>query len=264
MEKLGNYFNKDISVMGEEIKSSLLKECDYLEEAKNQSKTRDITLNFPRTIVPKVHMDLCRKNILVSEFIHAQNFYTFSRVASQASKNIVAETFIRTLAHLAFSRLIVMGDIHPENFLIKNDKVVFLDFGRISKPARKRMRAETLFYRSLVLSEKENARKLAVDIGFGKDEDKFNFDEFWHFLQASQRHLLRDEKFKFDRNYLEFITRETRKYANQGYLKITKEAFWGFVFSAGTWGIYAELEAECNWHRIALETFDEALKYYEA
>lgn len=260
MEKLGSFINKDIAIIGQEIKRALLQECDYLEEARNQNKIREITLNYPRTIVPKVHMDLTRKNILVSEFIHAQNFNTFARVASQASKNVVAEAFIRTLSNLAFSHGMVMGDIHPENFLVKNDKVVFLDFGRIFNPPAERMLPETMFYRCLLLNEKEKAKKLATVIGFAKDETQFNFDEFWYFLKTSQTHLMKDEKFKFSRDYLALITRESRRYANQGTLQLSKETFWGFTFSAGTWGIYAELEAECNWRKIALETFDEALK----
>ena len=43
-------------------------------------------------------------------------------------------------------------------------------------------------------------------------------------------------------------------------MKITTEAFWAFTFSAGTWALFAELEAECNWRRIALDTFNEALE----
>jgi len=260
MEKLGSFIDKDIAEVGQEIRRAILQECNYLEEAKNQNKIREIVLDYPRTIVPRVHMDLTRKNILVSEFIHAQNFNAFARSASQVSKNIIAETFLRTLSNLAFSHGIVLGDIHPENFLVKNDKIVLLDFGRISFPCMVRMRSETMFYRCLLLNEKEKARKLAGVIGFSKDETKFSFDEFWNFLRVSQTHLLKDEKFKFNREYLTSLTRETRKFASKGHLKLTKEAFWGFTFSAGTWGIYAELDAECNWHRIGLETFDEALK----
>ena len=260
MEKLGSYLEKDIFVISDEIRRAVLNECDYLKEAKNQNQIKKITLNLSRTIVPQVYMEFTRKNILVSEFIHAKNFITFSRTSSQASKNQVAAALIKTLSHLTFSHRLILTDIHPENFLVKNDKIVLLDFGRISKPSLVAMRSEILFFRHFLLNEKDEARKMASIIGYLKTDSMSDFNDFWDYLNVSQAHLLKDEVFKFTQSYLKFITNESRKFAKKRSMKITTEAFWAFTFSAGTWALFAELEAECNWRRIALDTFNEALE----
>ncbi len=259
LQKFSGGGSEEAKTITEEIRRAILEECDYLKEARNHQKIRELIINFPRTIVPKVYLNLCRVNVLVTEYIDAQNFHSFCQTASQDSKNIVAEALARTLTTLSFSHGIVLGDIHPENFLIKNDKVVYLDFGRIWTPPRNRMLQETSFYQALLLNQKEKARELCKSIGFAKDENHFNFDEFWNFLMSSSEHLLRDELFKFSREYASKISKKARTFPHKKTLKLSPEAFWGFTFSAGTWGMYAELEAECNWRRMALEVFDKAL-----
>lgn len=259
LEKIRGLTEKDSIALLKEIQRAILNECDYLLEAKNQDRAYKLIGHHPRIIIPKVHFDLVRPNVLVTEFIKAENFHSFCQKASRDSKNIVGETLLRGLTRLAFSHRFVMGDIHPENFLVKNDKVVFLDFGRIHVPFEQRFKYETHFYRCMVLNEKEKAKSFCKQAGFAKDESNFNFDEFWTFLRNSSLHLIRDEKFKFTREYASMMSREGRRFAHKKTIKLNPDAFWGFAFSAGTWSLYSELEVECNWHRIALETFNEAL-----
>ena len=260
LEKLGSYIHKDISIIGDEIRRAVLKECDYLEEARNQNKIKSITLNYPRVIIPQVHLGFTKINILVSEFIHAENFVSFSKTATQASKNHVAGALIKTLSNLSFVHGMILTDVHPENFLIKNDKVVLLDFGRISNPPPVRMRSEIMFYRHFLLNEKKEAEKMAAIIGFNNNDAKLDFEEFWNFLKVSHKHLLKDEVFTFNRDYLKFITNEIKKFSKKQTLKVSVEAFWAFTFSAGVWALLAELDSECNWHRIIMDSLNEALE----
>lgn len=251
--------DKDAKNIADDIKRAIIEECDYLKEASHYVKIREIIKDFPRTIVPQVFTSYCRPTVLVTEFIDAQNFHSFCQTAGQDSKNIVAESICRTLTTLAFSHGYVLSDVHPENFLIKNDKVVYLDFGRIWTPSKNRMLMETRFYQLLILGEKSKAENLCHKIGFAKDEKNFNFDEFWNFLLRSSEHLLDDKVFKFNRAYTQNLAKEAKNFPHKKTLKLSPDAFWGFTFSAGTWGLYAELEAECNWRKIALDVFAKAL-----
>lgn len=257
--KVGGLYDKDILILVEEIKRAILEECDYKKEILNQEKIGQILKDFPRVIVPKVYHNYCKDNIIVSEFIHGENFLNFSKRAGQASRNIVGEALIRSLSHLAFSHHVVLADIHAENFLVKNDKIVLLDFGRITNPNYERMKYETMFFRAFIMDQKELARGLAERAGYANDNSNFDFDEFWSFFKVSQIHLLKNDKYKFTRNHLAIISREGRRFAQKKMLKFSPEAFWGFAFSSGTWSLCADLEAECNWHQIGLDSFNEAL-----
>lgn len=256
--KIASYLGKEPTGILDELRRAIYQECDYLIEARNQEKIRNILLNQPRTIVPKVYLDLSRPHVLVSEFVHGENFHSFAIRASQDSKNIVAETVLKTLSHLSFCHNLVHGDIHAENFLVKNDKVIFLDFGRIYNFPEARMRLEIQFYQAILFEKKEEAKKLCGQIGFAKDEEQFDFDEFWSFLLNSQAHILKDGKFKFTKEYVARLAREGRRFNSRHKLKLSPESFWAFTFSSGSWALFAELDAETNWRQIAIETFNQA------
>lgn len=261
IEKLGQiafYLGKEPSGILNEFKRAVDLECDYVNEAKIQEEIRALLINSPTVIVPKVYQEFCRPNILVTEFIHAENFHSFAIKADQNLKNDVAETIIRVLTILAFSHNLVHGDIHPENFLIQNDKVVLLDFGRFYHFPETRMNQEIKFYQAILREDKEAARKIAENIGFAKDLSKFNFDDFWIFLLNSQAHILKDGKFKFTKDYVARLGREGRRFNSRYKLKQSPESFWTYTFSSGVWALLAELEAECNWREIAFQVFDQS------
>lgn len=259
--KLGGVLNKDVVDLGNEIKRSIEVECDYLQEVENQLKIKAILKNMPRVYVPHVYRDLCSPNVIVSEFIDGENFRSFASRANQESKNLVAEAVVRSLTHLAFSHYLVYADAHFENFLVKNDKIVILDFGRIFVPNNERMRIETMFYRAFLKGQKEIAKSLFWKIDFVKDRNNFDFEEFWMFLSNTSKHLLVNGSFRFDKDYLNYISREGRRFSQKKNMKLSPEVFWAFAFSSGTWAIFAELEAEINWNKIATETFDVALGF---
>ncbi|MFA7614682.1 MAG: AarF/UbiB family protein, partial [Candidatus Caldatribacteriota bacterium] len=257
---VGGVFEQDLKQLTTEIKKLIQQECNYLLEVENQLKIRDILNELPRVYVPLVYKNLCRENIIVSEFIRGENFLTFVQKAGQDSKNLVAKAILTSLTHLAFVHKIVYADAHFENFLVKNDKIIILDFGRIFHPNKERMKLETMFYLAFVKGRKDVARTLFSKVGFAKDINHFDFDEFWIFLNNTSKHLLINENFKFDKDYLDSISREGRRFSQKKNLKLSSENFWGFAFSSGTWALYAQLEAEFNWHEVAIETLERALK----
>lgn len=258
--QLASHFGKDASAFLENLQTALYRECDYLVEAKNQEKARELLSRFPRAVVPKVYKTLTTKNILVSEFIEGENFHAFAIRATQDSKNIVAENLVKCLSTLAFCHNLIQGDIHPENFLIKNDKVVFLDFGRIINFPPGRMKLEANFYKAILNEDKQQGKMLVEEMGMLEGSEKLDFDEFWSFLLNSQAHIIKEGKFKFNREYVTRLSREGRRFTNKHKMKMAPESFWAFTYAAGSWALMAELEAECNWRKIGLETFDETMK----
>lgn len=85
---------------------------------------------IPRVIVPYVHLDMCRPDILVMDYVPGVDVETASRtlppVASKRLSTQLMETFVVQLVHCG----LVHGDPHPGNMGItaKGDLVLY-DFG---------------------------------------------------------------------------------------------------------------------------------------
>ncbi|WP_413290004.1 AarF/UbiB family protein [Bdellovibrio sp. HCB337] len=251
LKTLGSFFGKDDNGIVEELKRVLLQECDYHFEATTQDKFRNIWSEESGVIVPYVYRDLVRERVMVTEYIKGESFHSFVARATQSQRNAVAETLFDCLTKAAFGYGLTYTDQHPDNFLFADGKVVVMDFGRVIEYPVDRLKLECHFYLLMMNKDYEKCRDLAAKL-FAKDEHDFDFDAFWNFLQKSHHHLMVDEKFKVSREYVQTITREGRIFSKKHQLKMSKEAFWAYVFGASSWGILAALEAETNFRRIAL------------
>ena len=259
-DSIGSFIDKDVRNLFIEIKKATLRECDYIQEALNQERVREYVGHFDRTIIPKVHYDLTHTNILVSGFIRGDHFHSFCQKASQEERSAVGNSLLKAVFSLSFKHGIILSDIHPENFLIYEGKVVLLDFGRVYYIPKDRSRLLNKFYQAVILNDKETAKDSANKLEMVKNEAHFDFDALWDFLKSSNKHLMYDTPFKFDSDHVAKITKEYRQFTNKKMLKLNADSFWSFTLSAGTWSLFAELESEVNWHRIALDVFKDALK----
>jgi len=252
LKTLGSFLGKNDHGIIEELKRALFQECDYQQEARNQEKFRNIWSDDPRVVVPFVYRDLVRNRVMVTEFIRGESFHSFCIRASQSQRNQAAETLLDCLTKAAFGYCQTYTDQHPDNFLFLDGKIVILDFGRVIDYPVDRLKVECQFYLHMMNQEYEKCRALAGPL-FAKDTDDFDFDAFWNFLQKSHQHLMTDEKFKFTRQYVKTISREGRVFSKKYQLKMTKEAFWAYVFGASSWGILADLNSDVNFRHIAMK-----------
>ena len=250
---LGSILGKNDHSIVEEIQRALLQECDYQLEALNQEKFRNILSENPRVMVPYVHRELVRPRVLVTEFVKGECFQSFASRATQAQRNAAAETILESLSTAVFGYGLNYTDWQLSNFMFFEGKVVILDFGRVIDMPRDGLKLESQFYLTLLNRDYEKGRVLASGI-FAKDPNSFNFNSFWDFLQKTSIHLMVDENVKFNRNYARSITHEAMNYSKKHELKMNKDAFWAFVFSAASWGVLAELDAVLNMRRVALKT----------
>nr|BFD62279.1 hypothetical protein BdHM001_09600 [Bdellovibrio sp. HM001] len=253
VQSLVAFLGKDAANITPEISRSLLQECDYQQEALNQEKFRNLLSDFPGVIVPRVHRDLIRERVLVSQFIKAESFQSFVTRATQEQRNVAAESLLGALSTAAFGYCLTYSDLHPGNFLFTDGKVVLLDFGRVIDYPRERMKVESRFYQHFLERDYERCSQMAPAL-FAKEGAEFDFDAFWNFLMKANVHLLTEGKFRFTRDYAKAISREGRVFNKKYQLQMNKDVFWAFVYSASTWAILADLDAEVPMRRIAQKT----------
>jgi predicted unusual protein kinase regulating ubiquinone biosynthesis (AarF/ABC1/UbiB family) len=117
-----------------EVISKLYEELDYRIEFNNQQTIYDIWKDDPTIIIPKLIPSMCTETLLVSEFVEAEDMFTFLKNSSQSQRNTIGMSILRFIYTNMFTHGIFYSDIHYGNFLIKDKTtLVVIDFGCINK-----------------------------------------------------------------------------------------------------------------------------------
>ena len=106
-------------------------ELDYCAEQRNQQRLADLYRGHPFVVVPETIADLCRRRVLVTEYVEGQRFRDAVAGRSQEDRNRVGEVMYR-FAFGCIMNGFFSGDPHPGNYLFLDDgRVCFLDFGMV-------------------------------------------------------------------------------------------------------------------------------------
>lgn len=245
-----------------EVRNGLMQECDYRKEAENQEKFRMALIHDERMVVPKVHQDLLRDRVLVSEYIKGRSFQTFASTALPHERAQALEALFEGIITNALVHCQSPTDLHPGNFLFTVDnKVAFLDFGRIIQMNPQNIKA--LCQLNLACFEEKNyekARRLAEQV-FKTDKDSsFDFSDFWEMFHETQPQMVMDGRFHITRAVAKKIGNKYREFAKHHKAPVDAETFWGLVYSLSAYGLFADLDAEINYRRIALKVLKLATK----
>ena len=123
----------EVDVIFDEIRTRLLEETDYLQEAANLSLYRE-RVKVDGLIVPELIPELCSDRVLTMEKLHGEHLPVFREAASADVRNRAAETLAQTYYESAFRQLILHADPNPGNFLFLEDGTVGLvDFGCVKR-----------------------------------------------------------------------------------------------------------------------------------
>lgn len=113
----------------EELRTSLMNECDYEFEKNELIKFKELYKNeFPQIVVPKVFGDYSTKEILTMEYLDGKHFdetLSFSKAARNFLGQSLYEKFLYSLW--------VAGTLHTDpqngNYLFTENQIKLLDFG---------------------------------------------------------------------------------------------------------------------------------------
>jgi len=147
----------DYSEVMSEFARTCLLETDYVREMANMEYFQKFYAGHPYVKIPKVHSRLCRKNIIVQEWIEGETFATVlaEQRSDKSASDLVAEGTGSNLwtqlvivggeaVRMALCADFVFGDPHPGNIkLLPNNQVAFIDFGIVASRPTSRM----AFYR---------------------------------------------------------------------------------------------------------------------
>ena len=117
----------DARALAAELRERIGEELDYELEAANQRRIERLMRGHPFVRIPRVHLDLCTRRVLVSEYVEGERFEVVRR-ADEARRDRYGEIVFRFFFGLLYRDRIALGDPHPGNYLACPDgRVCFLE-----------------------------------------------------------------------------------------------------------------------------------------
>ena len=128
------YPNKpNLDSLIEELKSSIIKECDYIQEMHElQFFKKSYEELFPAILIPKVYPEFTTQMVLTMEFLEGDSFEQ-SLNYSEEEKNFLGETLYQSFLYSLWQLHRLHTDPQNGNYLFRKDKIVMLDFGSTRK-----------------------------------------------------------------------------------------------------------------------------------
>lgn len=125
--KQAGKFNSDLQAVVDEWASSLFREMDYVNEAKNGLKFRQLYGSIQDVVVPEMYMEHTTRRVLVMEWVEGQKL-------SEVKDLYLVEVGV----YCSFNQLLEYGfyhaDPHPGNLLRTYEgKLAYLDFGMMGE-----------------------------------------------------------------------------------------------------------------------------------
>ena len=244
------YSNKpNIDNIIEELKTSLMQECDYIHEMNQmiffKNAYKDL---FPMIHIPDVYPELCSEQILTMEWIEADSFED-SLHYTEEEKNFLGQSLYDSYLYSLFELNRLHTDPQNGNYLFKRDKIIMLDFGS----TREFDHDFVVDYAALLISLEENRPDIysivAKKLNMFRDDDEEelmarHFDMiktlYMPYTKEGIHSITEINPFQIFKDFVKDIDFKGRKSPRQEFLLLDRSTF----------GLYAKLKswkARINW-----------------
>lgn len=141
-------------------------ECDYIREANNVERFRDLLKDDPAFSVPKVYHEISDEHVLTMEMM--KGIEVAKGDFDQDTKNWICENIMRLCLKEIYTFRFMQTDPNWANFLYNPDtkKVELLDFGACRDFSEEFARTYANCLRAAVRQDRAKAAKYSKDLGF--------------------------------------------------------------------------------------------------
>jgi predicted unusual protein kinase regulating ubiquinone biosynthesis (AarF/ABC1/UbiB family) len=180
----------DPAPLVDELRSRLLEELDYTQEASNQQQFVRYYAGHPFIKIPAVVPELSTARVLTTELATGARFADVERWPED-ERNRAAEAIFRFVFRSLYRMHAFNGDPHPGNYLFAgNGGVTFLDFGLVKHYAKRDVELFEQLIEAMVLNHDisrfrrilEEHRVLKRNAPFGDDDVREYFGHFYEFV----------------------------------------------------------------------------------
>ncbi|KAK9500318.1 hypothetical protein O3M35_001602 [Rhynocoris fuscipes] len=154
-----------------ELKGTLEKELNFLNEGHNGERCAKDLKDFPFVYVPKIYWDLTTPRILTTEWIDGIKISDKEKLLSEKfSLADIDYKLFKTFAEQIFHTGFVHADPHPGNILIrrgpdKKAQLVLLDHGLYETVPDNVRESLRQLWKSIVLNDHDSMKKYSVELG---------------------------------------------------------------------------------------------------
>lgn len=167
----------DHATIVREIRSSVMRELDFVEEAMAATEIREAVAEDERVVVPQVLEAFSTRQVLTTRFVHARKITEvldelMLRISSgKAEAKERRDTILGALLEVFVRQILEIGhfhsDPHPGNVLVtEDDRVVLLDFGSTQRLSRETRREYLALVFSLTMGDTDSAVRSLAILGF--------------------------------------------------------------------------------------------------
>lgn len=243
--------------IAEEWEKRLKEETDYFIEAKNIREFKGYFGTDTNLIIPNILTDYSSTRIITTDFVEGQSIHKWLETANQKEKNRIGETLFRMSLQCIFNHGVFNADPHPGNFMIKDGKLVMLDFGFVIRHSEKWIKSERSAIKDAMNKKYDKIIKKAIETGSIPRPDKIDLDHFVEcFVIPNLRLWQEDRCIRVTKQHVKDSMAALRSFKHPFRLAVPKEDMFKDRFWFGTMSLLALIEPEINFRKIAKSVLD--------
>ena len=164
-----------IDLMGvyREFKRTVYEEIDYVTEAANAQRFREMFKDDPTIYIPRVYEDYTTRRILVLEWIDGIKINDYAAIeAAGISRLEVAKRTVQTYFYQFFEAGFFHADPHPGNIFVKPGPpgcgpiIAFVDFGMVGTLTKSMKKAMKDLFLSFLARDSHSLVEALAKLGF--------------------------------------------------------------------------------------------------
>lgn len=177
----------DAKTAFKEIEATTKIELDFRNEAQSLVRFRELNKELDAVSAPKPILKHTSKRVLVEEFIDGIRGLNRSEIREEGyEKEDIAEKMVYSFLSQVFKDGFFHGDPHPGNIVIRDKKIVFIDFGIVGELSPSVRENLSKLMKAIVFEDIDTLMNLLLSMAITKEKvDRFAFSEdLHHFYQS--------------------------------------------------------------------------------
>lgn len=248
--------NVDLKALAAELRERIVEELDYEQEADHQRAFRRAYRDHPFIRVPEVVTELCRPEVIVTEWVDGLGFEAVRALGAEAR-----DRYGEILVRFFFGSLETVGlchaDPHPGNHrLCPDGRVAFLDYGAVRRMDPARLAIGNRLGPAAVAGDARAVAEAMAGLGWLHDPAAVDRDQLLAAVRTNMGYLMEDRPTRIDpdfvRGQLEALTAASDRFELRRE-RIPPEDLWYLRMQLSLVAVLAQLRATANWQRIAME-----------
>lgn len=169
-----------------EVEARLREEVDYLNEAANLELFSSLFADDPRVQMPRPHVSLCTRRVLVLDRVEGVHLDAFLETASPEARQRAGLVLAELFFEMTFVHRLLHADPHPGNYLFTPDGTVgLLDFGCVKRFSEFFLGAYAKTALHALHGEREATLAAARDLGVWTGDTPEAGEAIWGFCQSA-------------------------------------------------------------------------------